>query len=134
MIILPVFIGPTMFHHDTYRYTRFFLAIREATGGEVSCAEMTDEVNLLLESDEERGDDGRIPVCFPARKSHTLCQIHGGLIDNAGVPVTDHNKVYIVIVCKWNSMINIIFALCLFASKSIFALMVYCLLFNYSTA
>ena len=66
-----------MFHYDGMHdtYLRFFLAIREAIGCEVSCAEMTDQVNLVLGVGRRTGDRGHIP-CFPVSKSRLLCQTY----------------------------------------------------------
>ena len=97
-----------MFHYDGKHetYARFFLAIREAIGCEVSCAEMTDAVNLVLGSDEERAIVAAFQSVFPAA-SHIFCVRHMEenvrryLTDNAGVPVTERNEVYINCLSHW---------------------------------
>ena len=96
----PVFIGPVMFHFDgkVDTYLRFFRIVNDVLCGDLSCAEINGDVEVIFGSDEEKAMVAAMRKAFHGSQ-HIFCARHVEenvrrfLTDIAGVPAPGREAV-----------------------------------------
>jgi len=96
----PIFLGPVMFHFDgkAETYRRFFSTLSDLLCGDVSCAELAGDAELVFGSDDEKAMVGALRHVFP-NAEHVFCARHleenvrRFLTDVAGMATRDREQV-----------------------------------------